>query len=280
MSALRTARRAAARASFAALLAAILAFALFPLYYALVTSVTPPGEIFRAAVVPPGWTFEHYRGVLAGPFLRSIVNSALVAAAVVAASVALALGAGYALARLRFRGRDGVLLGILSVSMFPQIAVLAGMFELVRGLGLFDSLGALVLSYLTLTLPFAAWVLTTFARGVPRELEEAAALDGAGPLRTLVRVFVPLLRPALGATGLLVFIAAWNEFLFALTFTLSDARRTVPVAIALLSGASAYELPWGAIMAAAVVVTVPIVALALLFQRHIVSGLLAGATKG
>jgi trehalose/maltose transport system permease protein len=280
MSVARNLRRLALRALYALLLAAILVFSLFPLYYAGVTSVTPPGELFRAALVPPGWTFEHYRTVLTGPFAHSILNSALVAAAVVAVSVGLALGAGYALARIRFRGRGGVLLAILSVSMFPQIAVLAGMFQLVRAFGLFDSLGALVLSYLTLTLPFAAWVLATFARAIPRELEEAAALDGAGPLRIIGRIFVPLLQPALIATGLLVFIAAWNEFLFALTFTLSDESRTVPVAIALLSGASAYELPWGAITAAAVVVTVPIVSLALVFQRHIVSGLLAGAVKG
>jgi trehalose/maltose transport system permease protein len=280
MSAWREIRRFALRALFALLLAAVLAFSLFPLYYAFVSSVTPPGDLFRAAVVPPGWTFEHYREVLTGPFAYSIVNSSIVAAAVVALTLGFALGSGYALARIRFRGRGAVLLAILSVSMFPQIAVLAGMFELVRSLGLFDSLGALVFSYLTLTLPFAAWVLATFARGIPRELEEAAALDGAGSLRIIGRIFVPLLRPALVATGLLVFIAAWNEFLFALTFTLSDESRTVPVAIALLSGASAYELPWGAIMAAAVVVTVPIVSLALLFQRHIVSGLLAGATKG
>jgi len=280
MSIVRSIKRSALAGLFGLALAAILAFSLFPLYYAFVTSVTPPGELFRAAVLPHGWTLEHYREILAGSFLRSIVNSAVVAASVVALSVGLALGAGYALARIRFRGRSAVLLAILSVSMFPQIAVLAGMFELVRGFGLFDSLGALVFSYLTLTLPFAAWMLTAFAGGIPRELEDAAALDGAGPLRTIGRVFVPLLRPALVATALLVFIAAWNEFLFALTFTLSDEQRTVPVAIALLSGASAYELPWGAIMAAAVVVTVPIVVLALAFQRHIVSGLLAGATKG
>jgi trehalose/maltose transport system permease protein len=268
------------RIAFAALVVATLLFALFPLYYALVTSVTPASDLFRAALVPRDWTLEHYRAILGGPFLRSIVNSVVVAGAVVLVSVCLALAAAFALARIRFRGRAGVLLAILSVSMFPQIAVLAGMFELVRGLGLFDSLGALVFSYLTLALPFAAWVLTTFVRAVPIELEEAAALDGAGPLTTIVRVFVPLLRPALLATGLLVFIAAWNEFLFALTFTLSDEQRTVPVAIALLSGASAYELPWGAIMAAAVVVTVPVVASALLFERHIVAGLLAGAVKG
>lgn len=274
-----TGRRLLRRMAFVAFLAAVLAFALFPLYYALVTSVTPSGELFRPGLVPERWTTEHYRVIVAGPFLRSILNSALVSAAVVALTLGLTLGAAYALARVRFRGRAAVLFGVLAISMFPQIAVLAGMFELVRTFGLFDSLAALIFSYLTLTLPFAAWVLATFMRGIPVELEEAAALDGATALTTLLRVFVPLLQPALVATGLLVFIAAWNEFLFALTFTLSDESRTVPVAIALLSGASAFELPWGAIMAAAVLVTVPIVALALVFQRHIVSGLLAGAIK-
>lgn len=274
-----TVRRLFRRMAFTAFLAAILVFALFPLYYAFATSVTPSGELFRPGIFPERWTAEHYRGILAGAFLRNILNSAVVSATVVVLTVGLALGAAYALARIRFRGRAAVLFGVLAISMFPQIAVLAGMFELVRSFGLFDSLGALIFSYLTLTLPFAAWVLATFMHGIPVELEEAAALDGAGPLTALVRIFVPLLQPALAATGLLVFIAAWNEFLFALTFTLSDESRTVPVAIALLSGASAFELPWGQIMAAAVLVTVPIVALALLFQRHIVSGLLAGAIK-
>jgi trehalose/maltose transport system permease protein len=265
--------------AFVAFIAAVLVFALFPLYYALLTSLTPSGDLFRPTLFPVRWTTEHYRSILAGPFLRSILNSTLVGAAVVVLTLGMALCAAYALARIRFRGRGAILFAVLAISMFPQIAVLAGMFELVRSLGLFGSLGALILSYLTLTLPFAAWVLTTFVRGIPVELEEAAALDGASPLATLLRIFVPLLRPALATTGLLVFIAAWNEFLFALTFTLSDESRTVPVAIALLSGASAFELPWGPIMAAAVVVTVPIVALALVFQRHIVSGLLAGAIK-
>jgi trehalose/maltose transport system permease protein len=274
-----TVRRLLGRTAFVGFLGAVLIFALFPLYYAFTTSVTPAGELFRPELFPAGWTAAHYREVLAGHFLRNILNSTLVSAAVVALTLALALGAAYAVARIRFRGRSAVVFAVLAISMFPQIAVLAGMFELVRALGLFDSIGALVLSYLTLTLPFAAWVLATFMRGIPVELEEAAALDGAGPVTTLVRIFLPLLRPALVATGLLVFITAWNEFLFALTFTLSDQSRTVPVAIALLSGASAYELPWGAITAAAVLVTVPIVILALAFQRHIVSGLLAGAVK-
>ncbi|MCG6877319.1 MAG: carbohydrate ABC transporter permease [Betaproteobacteria bacterium] len=274
-----TGRQLLRRMAFAAFLGAILVFALFPLYYAFTTSVTPSGELFRPEIFPERWTAEHYRGILAGAFLRNILNSALVSAAVVVLTLAFALGAAYALARIRFRGRAAVLFGILAISMFPQIAVLAGMFELVRSFGLFDSLGALIFSYLTLTLPFAAWVLATFMHAIPVELEEAAALDGASPLSVLLRIFVPLLQPALAATGLLVFIAAWNEFLFALTFTLSDESRTVPVAIALLSGSSAFELPWGSIMAAAVLVTAPIVALALLFQRHIVSGLLAGAIK-
>lgn len=267
------------KTAFFAFIAGVLGFALFPLYYALVTSVTPSGELFRPAFFPDHWTAANYRAILAGPFLRSILNSVLVSTVVVALTLVFALGAAYALARIRFRGRAAVLFGVLAISMFPQIAVLAGMFDLVRALGLFGSLGALIFSYLTLTLPFAAWVLATFARGIPVELDEAAALDGAGPFTILVRVFVPLMRPALAATALLVFIAAWNEFLFALTFTLSDESRTVPVAIALLSGASAYELPWGPIMAAAVLVTLPIVLIALVFQRHIVSGLLAGAVK-
>jgi trehalose/maltose transport system permease protein len=173
-----------------------------------------------------------------------------------------------------------MLFGILSVSMFPQIAVLSGMFELVRLLGLYNTLTGLILSYLVLTLPFTAWVLTAFMRELPRELEEAAIVDGASPWRILTRVFLPVMGPALAATGLLAFIVAWNEFLFALTFTLSTEKRTVPVAIALITGASAYELPWGRIMAASVIVTVPLIVLVLVLQRRIVSGLTAGAVKG
>jgi trehalose/maltose transport system permease protein len=164
--------------------------------------------------------------------------------------------------------------------MFPQIAVLSGLFELIRALGLYNSLIGLVFSYLILTLPFTTWVLTTFMRELPRELEEMAAVDGASALRTLIEIFLPLTAPALAAAGLLAFILAWNEFLFALSFTLSNEQRTVPVAIALISGASAYELPWGRIMAASVIVTVPLIVLVLILQRHIVSGLIAGAVKG
>jgi trehalose/maltose transport system permease protein len=164
--------------------------------------------------------------------------------------------------------------------MFPQVAVLAGMFELIRGLGLYNHLAGLAISYMIFTLPFTVWVLTAFMRDLPKELEEAAIMDGATPWDIVIRVFLPLLWPALVTTGLLAFIAAWNEFLFALTFTLTDEQRTVPVTIALISGASQFELPWGNIMAASVIVTAPLVILVLVFQRRIVSGLTAGAVKG
>ncbi|MCG8314172.1 MAG: carbohydrate ABC transporter permease, partial [Pseudomonadales bacterium] len=147
-------------------------------------------------------------------------------------------------------------------------------------LGLYNNLLALSLSYLMFTLPFTVWVLTTFMRELPKELEEAAIVDGATPFIIVTRIFMPLMGPALVTTGLLAFIVAWNEFLFALTFTLSSEMRTVPVAIALISGASTHELPWGNIMAASVIVTVPLIVLVLIFQRRIVSGLTAGAIKG
>jgi trehalose/maltose transport system permease protein len=164
--------------------------------------------------------------------------------------------------------------------MFPQVAVLSGLFEVIRALGLYNNLLALTFSYLIFTLPFTTWILTTFMRDLPRDLEEAAIVDGATPWITLTRVFLPLMVPAMVATGLLAFMVAWNEFLFALTFTLTDEMRTVPVAIALITGASQYELPWGKIMAASVIVTTPLVILVLIFQRRIVSGLMAGAIKG
>jgi trehalose/maltose transport system permease protein len=179
-----------------------------------------------------------------------------------------------------FRGRGLLLMTILAVSMFPQVAVLSGMFELVRALGIYNSLPGLMLSNMILTLPFTVWVLTTFMRELPKELEEAAFVDGATPWIVVRRVFLPLMWPALVTTGLLAFIAAWNEFLFALTFMLSNEKRTVPVAIALISGASKFEMPWGPIMAASVTVTAPLIALVLIFQRKIVSGLTAGAVKG
>jgi trehalose/maltose transport system permease protein len=210
----------------------------------------------------------------------NILNSLAVALGVTAVSLLLGVTAAYALTRIELRGRGVLLAAVLGVSMFPQVAVLAGMFELIRWLGLYNTRLGLGLSYLALTLPFTVWLLATFMRDIPRELEEAAVIDGATPWTIVARIFVPLLAPALVSTGLLAFVAAWNEFLFALTFTLTQGTRTVPVAIALMSGASAHELPWGMIMAASVVVSVPVVLLVLVLQRRIVAGLTAGALRG
>jgi trehalose/maltose transport system permease protein len=169
---------------------------------------------------------------------------------------------------------------ILGVSMFPQIAVLAGLFEMIRAMGIYNTLFALIFAYMIFTLPFTVWVLTTFMRDLPQEIEEAAIVDGASPFTIIRRVFLPLMWPALVTTGLLAFIAAWNEFLFALTFVANNDTRTVPVAIALLSGASEQETPWGTLMAASVIVTIPLIVLVLIFQRKIISGLTAGGVKG
>lgn len=274
-------KRTVGRIAFALLVLGIVVWAVFPFVWAIVTSLKAGSALFTVEAWPSQPSLANYAAIFREqPFGRNILNSLLAASAVVALSLGLAVLAAYALGRVRFRGRGLLLFVVLGVSMFPQVAVLSGLFELVRWLGLYNRIGSLVLSYLIFTLPFTVWVLTTFMRELPKELEEAAMVDGAGPFVIVTRVFLPLMGPALAATGLLAFIAAWNEFLFALTFTLTDDARTVPVAIALMSGASQYELPWGQIMAASVVVTVPLIGLVLLFQRRIVSGLTAGAVKG
>ncbi len=276
-----TVRRALGRAGFAMLVAGIVVYTLFPFYWAIVSSLESGSALFTVDFLPRSPSLENYVAVfVTQPLGRNILNSIVVASSVVALSLVAAIGASYALGRADVRGRRLLLLLVLGVSTFPQVAVLTGMFELIRALGLYNRLLGLCLAYLIFTVPFATWVLTIAMRELPRDIEEAAIVDGASPSVILAQILVPLLWPALATTGLLAFIIAWNEFLFALTFTLSNDARTVPVAIALMSGSSQYELPWGQVMAASVVVTVPLVILALVFQRRIVSGLTAGAVKG
>lgn len=264
-----------------ALVIVIVLQAVFPFYYAILTSLEDGQALFEVNYLPEEVNLANYRTMLTeGVFGRQILNSVFVATVVVLISLTLAVTASYALSRIRFRGRGLLLLTILSVSMFPQIAVLSGLFEVIRYFGLFNSLWALVFSYMIFTLPFTVWVLTAFMRNLPVEIEEAAIMDGASSLTIIRRVFLPLMWPAMVTTGLLAFIHAWNEFLFALTFLSTDSQRTVPVAIALISGRSEFEIPWGNIMAASVIVTLPLVMLVLVFQRKIVSGLTAGAVKG
>lgn len=267
---------------FYTLVFVIIGYSIFPFYYAILTSLKTGTALFRVDYFPFSWKFSNYASLFATdpPFTTSISNSVIVALGVVMLSLFFGLTAAFALSRVQFRGRSLLLLTILGVCMFPQVAVLSGMFELIRWLGLYNHLGALVFSYMIFTLPFTVWVLTTFMRDLPKELEEAAIMDGASSWHIIFKVFMPLMWPALVTTGLLAFIAAWNEFMFALTFTLTNEQRPVPVAIALLSGASSRELPWGNIMAASVLVTAPVVLLVLIFQRRIISGLTDGGVKG
>lgn len=269
------------KAGFYLLVGVIVLFAVFPFYYAILTAFETGSALFEVNYLPESFSFANYLSVFEGqPFGRNIFNSIFVSVLVVALSLLMGVTASYALARVKFAGRGLLLITILSVSMFPQVAVLSGMFELIRAVGLYNSMFGLAISYMMLTLPFTVWILTAFMRELPRELEEAAVMDGASPWTVIMRVFLPVMWPAMVTTGLLAFIMAWNEFLFALTFTLTNEQRTVPVAIALISGASQFEMPWGNIMAASVIVTVPLIVLVLIFQRRIVSGLTAGAVKG
>ena len=266
---------------FYALVVFIVVVSVFPFYYAILTSFKSGTDLFRITYWPTSFSLQNYESVLrTGSFPRNLLNSIFIASLTVLLALFLAVTAAFALSRVRFRGRGLLLMTILAVSMFPQIAVLAGLFEVIRFLGIYNTPWALIFSYTIFTLPFTVWVLTTFMRDLPIEIEEAAIVDGATPWVIITRVFMPLMWPALVTTGLLAFISAWNEFLFALTFTSSNDTRTVPVAIALLSGGSTFEIPWGAIMAASVIVTVPLVVLVLIFQRKIVSGLTAGGVKG
>lgn len=274
-------KKLAGKVGFGLLLLAIMLFTVFPFYYAILTSFKSGSELFSIDYWFTSFNLDNYLSVLGqGSFVTSIWNSLLVSTCAVVIAMVFGLTAAYALGRVQFRGRGSVLMIVLGVSMFPQVAVLSGLFEVIRAFDLYNDPLSLVFSYTIFTLPFTVWVLTTFMRQLPKELEEAAIVDGASPVVTLFKVFLPLMGPAMATTGLLAFIAAWNEFLFALTFTLTDDQRTVPVAIALITGGSQHELPWGHLMAASVIVTVPLVVLVLIFQRRIVSGLTAGAVKG
>ena len=266
-----------------ALVIVISLFCLFPFYFAIVTSFKSGTELFSTSLIPNSLNLKNYIAlftVAEQPFARHIFNSLAVSTLVVVASLALGVTASYALGRIRFRGRGLLLLTVLAVSMFPQVAVLAGMFELMQAFGLYNHWWGLTLPYMVFTLPFTVWVLTTFVRDLPKELEEAAIMDGCSPWGIIIKVFLPVMWPALVTTGLLAFIAAWNEFMFALTFVLDNNDRTVPVSISLISGADKYEIPWGKIMAASVLVTLPLIALVLVFQRKIIGGLTSGAVKG
>jgi trehalose/maltose transport system permease protein len=259
----------------------ILVFNLFPFLYALVSSFRPSQELFSTQIVPRSLTLDHYLAVFKDPrFVMSLVNSIIIAGVTVLIALGLGSLCAYALGRLPFRYKGFVLYLVLTMTMFPQIAVLSGLFVMLKTLGLFNTRPGLILTYLIFSMPFTIWVMTQYFRSLPKELEEAAYVDGASPLTVFWEVLLPLTVPGMISTGLLAFIAAWNEFLFALTFTVTDNMKTVPVVISQFSGVSAYEQPWGSIMAASMVVTIPLIFMVMYFQNRIVAGLTAGAVKG
>lgn len=260
-----------------AVLALLLAFALGPFLWAVLASLRPEEELFGGASFR--LTAEHYAALFEErDFWVPIRNSLVVAGTTTLFCVIVGALAAYALARMEMRGKGTILGLILSVSMFPQIAIVSPLFLLLRSLGLIDTYPGLILPYLTFAMPLTVWLLVGYFRQIPPDLEEAARVDGATRWQVFTRVVLPLAMPGLAATAILTFLYCWNEFLFALSFTLGPERHTVPVAIALFRGQ--YQVPWGQVLAAAVVATAPVAVLVLLFQRRIVQGLTAGALKG
>jgi trehalose/maltose transport system permease protein len=278
------------RIIFWIVIAIIAIYLLFPFYWAINSSLkseaqlrmTPGTYVPRSPVDGSISVYlQNYSAVFQNArFITGLKNSVIVAVSTTALSLIIGSFAAFALGKLRFRGKQPSLYLILSMTMFPQVAVLTGLYAVIRTLGL-AAIPSMILSYMLFTLPFTTWVMTSFFEGLPTELMQSAQVDGATPFQTFYIILLPLTMPALVTTGLLAFINAWNEYLFALTFTtIEPGARTVPVAIALFTGQVSFQEPFGEIMAAAILVTVPLLVLVLIFQQKIVAGLTAGAVKG
>jgi multiple sugar transport system permease protein len=259
----------------------VVVVALFPVFWLLMLSLKSSATIGDGRLIPSSWSLESYRGIFRqGIFTHALVNSIGIALISTLIAVALATMAGYAIARLDFPGKRAILTAALAIAIFPAISIVGPLFDMWRTLGLFNTWPGLIIPYMTFTLPLGIYTLSAFFRQIPYELEEAAQIDGATPLQALVKVIAPLAAPGVFTTIILVFIFAWNDFVFAFALTSTTAAQTVPAAIALFPGASQFTQPTGSIAAAAMVVTIPIIVVVLLFQRQIVAGLTAGAVKG
>jgi len=259
----------------------LLALALYavPFFWQLLTSFKPESELLRLPpLLPSRLTLEHYQVVLAKSTLaRSLLNSFGIAVLTTALALALGLPAAYALARLPVAGRRALLLGIVGCTAFPQIATVSPLYLLMRTLGLRDTWTALVIAHTSFALPLTIWLLAGFIREIPLALEECAAVDGADTVSLLRWVIGPLVAPGAASAALLAFLFSWNEFLFAYTFTATEASRTVPVALALFPGV--FEVPWGDIAAASMLASVPTLIVVVALQRYLIEGLVAGAVK-
>jgi multiple sugar transport system permease protein len=258
----------------------VILYALTPVAWITSLSLKKPDQVADGKFFS-GFSFENYESIFKeDTFNAALVNSIGIAAIATLISIVLAAMAAYALARLDFAGKAVILSGALAVAMFPPVSIVGSLFDMWRAIGLYDTWLGLIIPYMTFTLPLAIYTLSAFFREIPWELEQAAQVDGATPFQAFRKVIVPLAAPGVFTAAILVFIFAWNDFIFANTLTSTDDARTVPAALAFFTGGSRFTEPIGAISAAAVVVTVPIVIMVLIFQRRIVAGLTAGAVKG
>lgn len=254
------------------------ALALAPLLWCVYASLVPDAVLFDATAAVDLSTQSYATVLFERAFARAIVSSLIVAAMTTCLALVLAAPCAYALARLEMRGKALVLSAVLAVSMFPQVSIVGPLFLVLKSIGLIDTRPGLVLPYVTFALPLAVWLLVAFFKELPRELEDAARMDGASTLRTLVSIILPIALPGLATTGIFTFVYCWNELVFALSFTVNPELRTVPVAITMLR--CQHQVPWNQILAASALATLPVAVLVLVAQRWIVKGLVAGAVKG
>jgi multiple sugar transport system permease protein len=258
----------------------VLLYALIPVAWITSLSFKTPDEVADKKFFS-GFSFDNYDVVFSDDtFIAALINSIGIAAIATVISIGLAAMTAYATSRLDFPGKAVILSGALAVAMFPAISIVGSLFDMWRAIGIYDTWIGLIIPYMTFTLPLAIYTLSAFFREIPWELEQAAAVDGATPMQAFRKIIVPLAAPGVFTAAILVFIFAWNDFIFANTLTSTDNARTVPAALAFFTGASQFEQPIGAVAAASVVVTVPIVIMVFIFQRRIVAGLTAGAVKG
>ena len=263
----------------------VVLFALIPVLWLISISLKPPSEIIDQRFIPASVSLDNYKSLFEGgldgsPFLRPLINSNAIALITTVIAITLASFTAYAIARLEFPGKRLILAGALAIAMFPPISTVGPLFDMWRALGIYDTYLGLIIPYLTFALPLAIYVLVAFFREIPWDLEQAAQVDGATPWQAFRKVILPLAAPGVFTAAILVFIFCWNDFVFSISLTSSDASRTVPAALAFFTGESTFTEPTGSIAAAAVVVTIPIIVFVLVFQRRIVSGLTAGAVKG
>ncbi len=269
------------KAGWAAANVLVLLYAFVPVVWIVSLSLKGDDTLNDGNFLPLNPTSEAYRQIFANDdFLRALVNSIGICLIATALALMLATMAAYAIARLDFPGKRAIVAVSLLIAMFPQIALVTPLFKIETAIGLFDTWPGLIIPYITFALPLGIYTLSAFFREIPWELEKAAKMDGATPYQAFRKVIAPLAMPGVFTTAILVFIACWNDFLFAISLTSTNSARTVPAAMSYFTGATTFEKPTAAIAAAAVVITIPIVVFVLFFQRRIVAGLTSGAVKG